>query len=161
MLKERQANQHMIQNRAQALQARHDGFPIPVRRVGDIDCETRKAKLHDRVPVEGSLGRSALQELVVSDWHPLKVVVTGDEAVEVVNRDDDMMKKMEEVYPGLQVADFILKVWRELQQFNPSGGYTVEIPWSVGLDRELTPAEVTAILRRGKGKRKGKKGRSS
>ena len=45
------------------------------------------------------------------------------------------------------MADFVLGVWQELQDFNPSGGYSVEIPWNIGLDRELTPAEVTAILR--------------
>jgi len=33
----------------------------------------------------------------------------------------------------------------------------VEIPWNVELGRELTPAEVTAILMQGKGKKKKKK----
>ena len=44
--------------------------------VGDIECETLKDQLHESVPIEGDLGRSALQDLVVSDWHPMKVVVT-------------------------------------------------------------------------------------
>ena len=51
---------------------------------------------------------------------------------------------------GLGVGDFIVGVWQELQLFNPSGGYCVSIPWNVGLGRELAPAEVTAILMRGK-----------
>ena len=54
------------------------------------------------------------------------------------------------------MGDFILEVWQELQLFNPSGGSCVSIPWNVGLGRELSPAEVTAILMQGKGK-KGKK----
>ena len=54
------------------------------------------------------------------------------------------------------MGDFILEVWQELQLFNPSGGSCVSIPWNVGLGRELAPAEVTAILMQGKGK-KGKK----
>ena len=57
------------------------------------------------------------------------------------------------------MGDFIVGVWQELQLFNPSGGYAVEIPWNVGLGRELTPAEVTAILMQGKGKKKKKKKR--
>ena len=61
----------------------------------------------------------ALQELVVSDWHPMKVVVTGDDAIEVVNENDATMEQMEEAYPGRGVAEFILARWQELQLFNP------------------------------------------
>ena len=59
------------------------------------------------------------------------------------------------------VADFILARWRELQIFNPSGGYCVEIPWNLHSERELTPAEVTAIIMRGKPKEKKRKQGSS
>lgn len=38
------------------------------------------------------------------------------------------------------------------------GGYVVEIPWNIELERELTPSEVTAILVRGKCG-KGKQGK--
>jgi len=47
---------------------------------------------------------------------------------------------------------------KELKEYNGSGGYTVEIPWNKGLDRELTPAEVMAILTHGKKKKKNRKG---
>jgi hypothetical protein len=157
MLKERDANTKLIQNRKQALKARNDGFRIPVRRVGDIDCETRAVRLSASVPVEGPLGRSALQDLIVSDWHPIKVIVTDDGPSEVANMDDAMLRRIEEAYPGMEVASYILKVWQELQLFNPSGGYTVEIPWNNHENRELTPAEVTEILMRGKGKKKTNK----
>ena len=126
-----------------------------MRRVGDIECETLKERLHESVPVEGDLGRSALQELVVSDWHPMKVVIGEDgEPKEEVNTDDTMMQQMEQAYPGLGVAEFVFARWKELQEFNPSGGYTVLIPWNKGRGKELTPAEVTSILMQGKGKRK-------
>lgn len=154
MIKERAANQKLISNREAALRAKKEGFAIPVRRVGDIDCETLKDRLHESVPVEGDLGRSALQDLVVSEWHPMKVMLVDGEPEEVVNPEDTMMQQMEQAYPGLGVAEFILARWQELQEFNPSGGYTVEIPWNKQLGKELTPAEVTSILIQGKGKRK-------
>jgi hypothetical protein len=50
-----------MQHRAQALKARDQGFNIPVRRVGDIECETRKTKLHSSVPVEGALGTNSCE----------------------------------------------------------------------------------------------------
>ena len=119
MMMQREANQKLMQNRSAALKARKEGFPIPVRRVGDIECESLEVQLHQSVPAAGAFGRSALQELVISDWHPMKVVVSGDVAVEVVNTDDAMMRQIEAAYPGLGVADFILKRWQELQLFNP------------------------------------------
>jgi hypothetical protein len=77
MVKEREANQKLLDNRSAALRAREQGFPIPVRRVGDIDCESRRVKLHASVPVEGEFpdrpGRSALQDLVIDGtWHPVR-----------------------------------------------------------------------------------------
>ena len=150
IMSDRESKQKLADNREQALKARNAGFPIPVRRVGDIECKSRKQKLHNSVPVEGPLGRSALQDLVVSQWHPTKVVISGGVGVETVNRNDAMMQQMEQAYPKLGVADFVLNVWQELQQFNPSGGYSFEVPWNLEQDRELTPAEVTMILMQGK-----------
>eukprot|EP01045_Picozoa_sp_COSAG04_P006990 COSAG04_NODE_355_length_16048_cov_133.443511_5_plen_1065_part_00 len=161
MMQDREKNQKLMEHRAQALKLRNEGFPIPVRIVGDIDCETRRERLHERVPVEGSFphrpGRSALQDLIVSDWHPMRVVVGEDGAPrEVVNKKDPKLLQIEKAYPGLGAADFVLSVWQELLRFNSSGGYTVEIPWHVAQKRELTPTEVTDIVARGKGKRKKK-----
>ena len=119
-----------------------------------IDCETLKVKLHESVTVERDLGRSSLQDLVVSAWQPMKVAVIDGDAKEVVNADDPMVQRIDREYPGLRAADFVIARWQELQLFNPSGGYSVEIPWNVGLERELTPAEVTTIMMRGKGSRK-------
>ena len=64
-----------------------------------------------------------------------------------------MLQEMDQVYPGLGVADFVLGVRQELQDFNPSGGYCVETPRNAGLDRKLTPSEVIGILIQGKGKK--------
>jgi len=74
-------------------------------------------------------------------------------------RSDPKLVAMERAYPGLSVADFIVGVWQELQRYNSSGGYTVEIPWHAKLERELTPVEVTEILMRGKGGKASKKKR--
>ena len=90
----------------------------------------------------------------------MKVIVSGDDDVEVVSTSDVKLQQMEQAYPGVAVADLVLGVWQELQDFNPPGGYSVEIPWNAGLDRELTPSEVnvevTAIIMQGKGKGKKK-----
>ena len=109
----------------------------------------------------------------------MRVDVTQGKAIPVINKEDEVLKSIEATYPGLGVGSFIVSVWQELQDYNPSGerhnilgkllqlfsaewmfhvitddhsgGYIVEIPWNLELERELTPSEVTAILVRGKG----------
>ena len=37
-------------------------------------------------------------------------------------------------------------VSQELQEYNASGGYSVEVPWHVAKNRELAPAEVVNVM---------------
>lgn len=51
----------------------------------------------------------------------MRVDVTQGKAVQVMNEDDEMLKTIESTYPGLGVSSFIVSVWQELQDYNPSG----------------------------------------
>jgi hypothetical protein len=44
------------------------------------------------------------------------------------------------------MAAFVVSTWQELQRYNASGGYTVEVLWNTALDRELTPAEAVGMM---------------
>ena len=112
--------------------------------MGVLDCESRRVKLPPSVRLKGELGLSALQALVMSDWHPVKVVAGAEQ----LDPDDHWVQAIEGKYPEQGVSEFVVKVWQELQQFNASGGYSVEIPWHRAEERELTPAEVTEIMMR-------------
>eukprot|EP01046_Picozoa_sp_COSAG06_P001196 COSAG06_NODE_36_length_30622_cov_18.404869_24_plen_222_part_00 len=68
VIKERAANDKLMQNRAAALKARGEGFPIPVRRVGDIECGSLDIQLHQSVPAEGALGRSGEKPFKAPIW---------------------------------------------------------------------------------------------
>jgi hypothetical protein len=46
---------------------------------------------------------------------------------------------------GRQVAEEVLRCSKELQQWNPSGGYCVTIPYHYGEQRELKPDELLEI----------------
>ena len=81
VMRERLANDKLVQCRHAAIAARDCGFPIPTRRVGVLDCSSRPAQLYDAIPLEGEVGLSSLQDLVLSDWHPVKVV-DGEEVRE-------------------------------------------------------------------------------
>ena len=142
VLKERAANDKLIESRQAAVAAREAGFAIPIRRVGVLDCESRSRKLPSSVPVEGDLGLSVLQDLVMSDWHPVNIV----DGTEVINPNDFWVGQIEAAYPGAGVAEFVVACWQELQEFNASGGYCVEIPWNAAAGRELTPSEVMQLM---------------
>jgi hypothetical protein len=51
----------------------------------------------------------------------MRVIVADSTAIEVINEEDGMLQQIEAAYPGMRVGEFILAVWQELQDFNPSG----------------------------------------
>ena len=51
----------------------------------------------------------------------MRVDVTQGKAIPVKNKEDEVLKTIEATYPGLGVGSFIVSVWQELQDYNPSG----------------------------------------
>ena len=153
LIKERESTQLQVEARSAALAAWRDGFPVLVRRVGSLDCSSRKrpgaavCRALRCVPVEGPMGISNLQSLVLdSSWHPTKVVVVNNIEREEILWNDSWVNAIERTYPGRGVAKFVVTCWQELMRFNPSGGYVVEIPWSHKYNDEMTAAEVVYAL---------------
>ena len=136
MVKEREATEKASKCRARAVKAAKEGFPIPIRTTGLISCDTRD-DVPECLPLEGELGISALEVLIYSDWHPAKVTMQDGEPVETMNAEDEMIQRMEAEYPGEGVAEFVYGCWAENKAFNPSGGYSVEVPWHKREQREL------------------------
>ena len=81
-------------------------------------------------------------------WYPVK----NPDSKQAMNPGDGTVLYVEAKYPGAGVAQYVVTCWQELQEFNASGGYSVEIPWHAEENRELTPAEVTSLMMRGKKK---------
>lgn len=148
--KEREANDKLTESRKLAVAAANAGFSIPIRHIGQLDCESRAQQLPATVPVEGEFGRSRLQQIIFSDWHPTQVVNGQSQ----VNPEDACLRSIESVYPGTGVADFVLQCWQELQEFNASGGYAVAVPWNTADNREMTPGEIISLMMQGKPTRK-------
>jgi ankyrin repeat protein len=124
---------------------------LPTKRMGELDS----VKLYKLgVAVEGT---SLLQGIVCDpNFHPWHVQhrqgSRSNELEEVVNWQDQQLKKIMQMHDddgregrGQQVAEEVLRCNKEVQQWNPSGGYCVVIPYHHGEKRELRPEELLKI----------------
>jgi hypothetical protein len=122
---------------------------LPTKRMGELDS----GHLH-------RLGLSIEQISVLQDvvcdpnFHPwaIRQIERGSEAVEtVVNWENEQLQQTVQKYNGCsggrgrQVAEELLRCNKDLQQWNPSGGYCVRIPYHHGQQRELKPDELLKI----------------
>ena len=80
------------------------------------------------------------------DFHPFVNDLTDPKRPRArVNRKDPRLEHVRQAY-GKAVADDVIRALTELNRWNASGRYPVEIPWSDDDARELTPAEIIEHL---------------
>ena len=86
---------------------------------------------------------SELQErLRCHEFQPTRVIVDENgEAKDVVDRDDPELVALRVEF-GDVVVDEVVRCFRELDAWNPSGRYSVSVPWDPGSNEELAPAQV-------------------
>jgi hypothetical protein len=122
---------------------------FPTKRMGEIDS----MRLH-RLGISIEQISRLQQTICDPNFHPWRTrqVRPGSEEVEtVVNWDDDKLQGIVRVCgggtnsKGRQAAEEVLRCSKELQQWNPSGGYCVTIPYHYGEQRELKPDELLKI----------------
>jgi len=93
---------------------------------------------------------SGLQDVLLRDpnFRPVRNVLKAgstEEMEQVPHREDPQWIRIKAKH-GSDVAEAVLKAFQELDEWNPSGRYTVRIPFDDKLGRELQPAEVTALI---------------
>lgn len=121
---------------------------MPVREMGLIATKVlRKAHRERRI---NEVQASELQDVLLRDpsFRPVRHVPRNDgsdDVDQVPNREDPRFVQVKAEF-GADVAEAVLQAFLELDEWNPSGRYTVRIPWDERLGRELQPAEVTQII---------------
>jgi G3E family GTPase/ankyrin repeat protein len=119
---------------------------LPIKRMGELDS----AKLSQiGVPI-GEISR--LQGVVCDpNFYPWRIVQREGGAPKMTpNWADEQLSEIIQTHNkagdrGQQVAVELLRCSRELQQWNPSGGYCVSIPYHHTEERELRPAELLKL----------------
>jgi hypothetical protein len=137
---------NMRRTALQISRSRQD-LDLPTRRMGELDS----AKLHALgVEVEEI---SSLQSVVCDPnfypWRTRQVKKGSEEVETIVDWDNEQLGEIQRKYDGSGrgrlVAKEVLACNKEVQQWNPSGGYCVTIPYHYGEQRELQPEELLKI----------------
>ncbi|VVA91487.1 unnamed protein product [Arabis nemorensis] len=155
MTKERQSNdeiqkarKRLISGLTGLLGAQTD---IGVKRMGELDetpflnvCKRRYSA--NEAAVEAATLCSTWQENVKnSSWHPFKLERTGDKEQEVVNEEDEQLKKLKGEW-GEGVHNAVKTALEEMNEYNPSGGTTTLELWNFKEGRKATLKEVISFI---------------
>ncbi|CAN6853496.1 unnamed protein product [Brassica oleracea] len=128
-----------------------EGSVVGVKRMGEVDekpflkvCEQRFNG--ENVGLQHAMLCSEWQKNINdSAWYPFKLVVTGEKMKEVVDDEDDKLKKLSEEL-GEDVMNAVTTALEELNDFNPSGRYSVPALWNFEHGRKATLSEGIAHM---------------
>ncbi|KAK4784160.1 hypothetical protein SAY86_018528 [Trapa natans] len=135
---------------------------VGVKRMGDLDHKPFRAAVEknfskNEAAVEAAKLCSIWEgHLRDPSWHPFKIITRDGYQIEVVDEDDEKLKHLHEfddaVYKSVESA------LREMNEYNPSGRYTVPELWNYKEARRATLAEGTErLIKHWKSVRKKKK----
>ncbi|CAN8233548.1 unnamed protein product [Cochlearia groenlandica] len=155
LIKERQSNDE-LQEAREALTTRlrellSDRTNIRIKRMGEIDekpivkaCKQRFTG--EDVAVQQAILCSKWQETVNdSAWHPFKFIGPKDKMKQVVDEEDEKLKNLREEW-GEDVMNTVKTALEELNEFNPSGRYSVQVLWNFKAKRKATLKEVIEYM---------------
>ncbi|CAN6907376.1 unnamed protein product [Brassica oleracea] len=156
MTKERQSN-FEIHAARKTLIARLTGLlgaesDIGVKRMGELEnlepflnaCKKRYSA--DEAMVEGVTLCSTWQKNINDiKWQPFKREGSGDKAIEVVDEEDEKLKKLKGEW-GEEVHDAVKTALEEMDEYNPSGRYSTPELWNFEAGRKATLKEVISFI---------------
>jgi hypothetical protein len=149
----RRLNQLVVDCKAAALKVRPKGI-IPLRVMGALDTSPggvmRQAAAQGRFGTtleENQTNAAKLAKLLRdATFHPfIKDLSDAKRPREKINRKDPRLEQVRQAF-GRAVADDLVRALTELNRWNASGRYPIEIAWNDEEDREMTPAEMIECL---------------
>ncbi|OWM69571.1 factor of DNA methylation 1-like [Punica granatum] len=124
---------------------------IGLRRMGELENKPfQEACKHKFSPDEAEIQASTLislwqAHLADSQWHPFKVIETNGNYEEIINEDDEKLRKLKEEW-GDMVYGAVVASLRELNEYNRSGRYVVSELWNFKENRKATLKEVISYI---------------
>ncbi|KAK3004921.1 hypothetical protein RJ639_019691, partial [Escallonia herrerae] len=124
-----------------------DESDIVIKRMGEIDekpfLETFKRSYSiEQAMVKASILWSTWQEnLTKPDWHPFKVTHDGGFPKEILDEDDQKLKKLKRE-SGTGIYKAVTTALQEMNEYNPSGRYVISELWNSKEGRRATLKEV-------------------
>ncbi|KAK2643022.1 hypothetical protein Ddye_024785 [Dipteronia dyeriana] len=138
---------------------------IGVKIMGALDNKPFCSVMNQKFPREEAdvkaVQLSSLWEDYLRDpsWHPFRII-TDDKgnSKEIINAEDEKLKNLKEEY-GEEVYDAVTLALNEMNEYNPSGRYTIPELWNFREDRKASLQEGVAHIMRIWKVWKGQKGR--
>ncbi|KAL1205572.1 Factor of DNA methylation 5 [Cardamine amara subsp. amara] len=125
----------------------NDRTRIRVKRMGELDDKPFIKACKERFSAEEASIQHAIlcskwqENLKDSGWYPYKREGTGDKMKEVVDEEDEQIRNLREEW-GEEVKNAVKTALEELNDFNPSGRYSVPVLWHSKEGRKATLKEV-------------------
>ncbi|KAL5703522.1 hypothetical protein ACHQM5_022059 [Ranunculus cassubicifolius] len=157
ILKERKSHDELQEARTELISGFEDlstSASIGVKRMGELKFkpfhESCKRKFSAEEVHEESVKLYSLWEDYLRDpeWHPFQIVNIKDGFKEVLDEEDEKLKALKKDYND-EVYDAVVKALMEINEYNPSGRFTVTELWNYEEDRKASLKEgVEFMIRR-------------
>lgn len=155
--KERESNDELQEARKELIQGFKDldllgaNTNIGLKRMGEIDptpfqniCKLRFPR--DEAMYQASkLCTSWEEKLKQAGWHPFKIISDGEVHEEIINDEDEQLRDLKQEW-GDEVYSAVVTALKEINEYNPSGRYTVSELWNFNAKRKATLKEVIAYI---------------
>lgn len=155
IVQERKSNDELQEARKELINSLKEGSTqasIGLKRMGELDNKpflaAAKAKFPAEEAEEKGLELCSLWEEYLRDpsWHPFKVLVDKEgNCKEIIDVEDEKLKSLKNEY-GEQVYNAVASALSEMNQYNPSGRYTIPELWSFKENRKATLKEGAIYL---------------
>ncbi|WJX45378.1 hypothetical protein P8452_32262 [Trifolium repens] len=156
IVKERQSNDELQEARKELIEGLNEMLTRPkatnigTKRMGELDeqvfVNACKKRYFEEGGVKGMELCSFWQENVKDPaWHPLKVIRENDTHVSVIDEEDEKLKKLKQEW-GDEVYSAVVTTVKEVNEYNPSGGYSVWELWNFKEKRKATLKEVITYI---------------
>ncbi|CAM0881708.1 unnamed protein product [Alopecurus aequalis] len=157
LLKERLSNDELQDARKKLIDGLRDitntRANIGIKRMGDLDLKSfASACKHKMSKEDAEVTASILcskweNELKNPEWYPFRVIIVDGKEKEILREDDEMLRELKEEY-GEEVFGLVTNALLELNEYNPSGRYSVPELWNFKEKRKATLKEVIQYVLR-------------
>ncbi|XP_078176544.1 factor of DNA methylation 5-like [Carex rostrata] len=155
VVKERKSNDELQEAKKELISGLPDMLIgrafIGIKRMGEIDDKPIREAFKRKFPKRDAEIQAAMisskwqDELKNPEWHPFKIVTVGDKAQEVIQEDDEKLRALKEEF-GEEVYKTVTTALLEMNEYNPSGRYTIPELWNYKEGRKASLKEVIQYI---------------